>query len=151
MKLTVQRLRIGDDSMLGDLYVDGVHECHTLEDEPREVKVRGETAIPAGTYNVVPRTVGGTHAKYLARFPSFHVGMMWLQPDPKGFQYILIHIGNTDDDTEGCLLVGQGFIKLLDGNYKITGSTNAYVKLYKKVAAAWARGEKVAITYKDPT
>ncbi len=148
MKLRVKRLKIGDDSMLGDVYVDGVWECHCLEDEPRDVKVKGETAIPAGTYKVTPRTVGGFHQRYLKRFPSFHVGMPWVRDVPK-FEYILIHIGNTDEDTAGCLLVGQGFQKLIDGNYKISGSKAAYVKLYKKIAAAWKRGDAVTITYED--
>ena len=149
MMMTVRRLKIGDDSMLGDLYVGGKWECHTLEDEPREVKVKGETAIPAGTYKVIPRTVGGTHERYKKRFPTMHQGMAWLQDVPN-FEYILIHIGNTDEDTAGCLLVGQGFIKMLDGNYKITGSTAAYKALYPKITAAWNDGDEVWITYKDP-
>ena len=33
--------------------------------------------------------------------------MKHLQPDPKGFKYILIHAGNTDEHTFGCLIVGE--------------------------------------------
>jgi hypothetical protein len=38
---------------LGDLSMDGDHVCFTLEDVVREVKIPGETAIPAGTYEVI--------------------------------------------------------------------------------------------------
>lgn len=150
MKLRLTRLGFGSDSTLGDLeVVRDVEEgneflCHTLEDELRDVKVPGDTCIPAATYEVLPRDAGGMTAKYRARFLDMHIGMAWLQDVP-GFSYVYIHIGNDDDDTEGCILVGMTYQENSDGNFTIGQSAVAYEKVYELIAAAWARGEKVFI------
>ena len=153
MNITVERHQQGDNSTLGRLYVDGEFECFTLEDERREVKVSGETAIPSGTYTILPRTEGGMHPKYAERYGDLHVGMAWLQDVPD-FNFVYIHTGNREDQTEGCLLVGQGFQPTHEGenNYIVTGSRNAYVPLYTEIAAAWEREEEVliTITYASP-
>ena len=144
MELTVLRYNSAKDYTDGLLAIDGKFECHTLEDEERAVKKYGETRIPDGTYEVTLRTEGGFHKRYLNKFgDDFHKGMLWVRNVP-GFEYILIHIGNDDDDTAGCLLVGTS-----SDAYKgfIGGSTNAYKKMYPKVAEALLKGEKVTITY----
>lgn len=144
MKLTVLRYNSQDDFTQGLLFIDGKFECHTIEDEQRTVKVWGETAIPNGTYEVKLRTEGTFHTKYKTKFPLFHKGMLHVTNVP-GFEYILIHIGNDDDDTAGCLLVGRG------ANYdSIIESTIAYENLYNKVVSALEKG-KVFIEYKNYT
>ena len=148
MKLQVFRYSGDTNSTLGVLLIDGAFECHTLEDEKREVKVMGETRIPEGTYKVTLRTVGGTHARYSKKFPSFHKGMLWVRDVPN-FQYILIHIGNNEDHTAGCLLVGNTANNNRHKSGFISDSKSAYVEVYKKVIAAFDRGEKVTIEYKD--
>lgn len=147
MKLTVARKKPGQDSMAGDMLVDGVFVCHTLEDEPRAVKVKEETAIPAGTYQVTFRHEGGFNERYQKAYPQMHKGMLWIRSVP-GFEYILIHQGNTDDDTAGCILVG---LELVDqgGESLLKDSKGAYVKLYPQVAAALIRGEPVTIEVVD--
>jgi len=105
--------------------------------------VWGETRIPEGTYKIGLRTEGGHHARYSNKFPNMHLGMLHVLDVPN-FEYILIHIGNTDDDTAGCLLVGEEVRK-----GAILKSTVAYQKMYIKVARAIERGEPVTITYKD--
>jgi hypothetical protein len=147
MEIKVIRYSSSPDDTLGIVLIDGVFECYSLEDEKRAKKVFGETRIPNGSYNVGLRTEGGHHNKYLSKFPSFHKGMLHVLNVPN-FEYILIHIGNDDDDTAGCLLVGD-----LANNNKIqegfiSSSTQAYVRLYKKVVAAINRGDRVVITYK---
>lgn len=142
MKLLVQRYKSTPTATLGRLLIDGVFECYTLEDEFRAVKVRGETRIPAGTYKIALRTEGETHSKYSQRFPDFHKGMLHVLNVP-GFQWILIHIGNTEKDTEGCLLVGS---KVDENAMTLSHSTVAYRKMYPKVAKALAEGD-VFITY----
>lgn len=115
----------------GAIYLPGaVHPfCYTLEDEMHAVKVKGETRIPAGKYRIKLRTEGGMHPKYKARF-HFHKGMLWLQDVP-GFEFVYIHIGNTDDDTEGCILVGMSV-----ANGYLSASALAYEKLYPIIASA---------------
>lgn len=152
MKLDVVRTQFGADATNGILFVDGVFECFTLEDQVRDgAKVMKETAIPLGEYGITLRTVGGFDAKYTSRYGAdWHKGMLWLQPDPEGFKYILIHTGNTDEHTAGCLLLGetqQDLDKGKDGF--VGGSGDAYKKMYPKVRDALLAGEKVTIRYSD--
>ena len=149
MKLLLQRSSRGDDSTVGVLHVNGVPRCFTLEDERREVKVKAETRIPAGTYEITLRAVGGFHGRYLKRYgPAWHKGMLWLRDVP-GFEYILIHIGNSDKDTAGCLLVGESARMNSDGNCTIQSSRLAYQRIYPEIAAALVNGERVTITIED--
>lgn len=148
MRLTVLRYSVCDNTTLGLLFIDGKFECYTLEDEPREVKVKGSTRIPSGTYEIKLRTEGGHHQRYSQKFPEFHKGMLHVQDVPN-FTWILIHIGNTDDDTEGCLLVGDSAVSNKDDKGRINSSTIAYKRMYQKVAEALERGEQVDITYHD--
>lgn len=143
MKILVNRYTNNSDTTLGKLYLDDKFECYTLEDEPRTKKVYGETRIPAGTYKITLRTEGSFHERYLKRFPVFHVGMLWVRNVP-GFEYILIHCGNTDKDTAGCLLVGKSV-----DNWALINSTEAYENLYKQVASALLNKEEVTIEYQD--
>jgi hypothetical protein len=143
MELILQREKRSPEWTQGKLYVDEVFECFTLEDQAQVKKVMHETCISAQRYEIVLRTTGGHHEKYLKKFPLLHRGMLWIINVP-GFQFVLIHIGNDDDDSSGCVLVGQSF---KDG--KLAMSTVAYLQLYKKVIKAFDKGEKVFITIKD--
>jgi len=144
MKLTVIRHNLQDDYTSGILLIDGVFECYTLEDEQREVKVWGETCVPDGEYEITLRKTGGFHNRYSRKFETLHKGMLWVRDVPN-FEYILIHIGNDDEDTAGCLLVGQ--VAYSNKNY-IASSTLAYKAMYRKVIKAFDRGESVSIEYK---
>jgi hypothetical protein len=147
MKLRVVRYKSSDDFTLGMLLdeTNGKHFlCYTLEDEHRETKVMHETRIPAGTYKITLRTVGGHHSRYTAKYGDMHKGMLWVRNVP-GFEYILIHTGNTDEHTSGCLLVGS----TSDVKGFVGGSVTAYKKIYPPIAAALENGEEVTITYED--
>ena len=149
MKLDVVRTLFGKDATNGMLFIDKVFEAFTLEDEVRDVKVHSETAIPLGEYEIKLRTEGGFHSKYTARYGAMHKGMLWLQDVPN-FKWILIHTGNQDSHTAGCLLIGetqQDLDKGKDGF--IGGSGDAYKKMYPKVADALLAGEKVTIKYSN--
>ena len=126
----------------GKLYVNARLECFTLENIKRRWKVWGKTRIPAGEYEIKLRTVGGFHKRYSRRF-NFHKGMLHLKK-VRGFKYILIHIGNTSEDTAGCILVGN-----YRGDGAIWDSTKAYQRLYEKVLKAIELGEKVFILIED--
>jgi hypothetical protein len=145
MKITVKRIKSDDDATLSLVFVDNDFVCFGLEDEYREDKVAGETRIPAGKYPVELRTVGGFHQRYSRRFPEFHQGMLWIIGVPN-FEYILIHIGNTEQDTAGCLLVGEG--ATTSGELKVTQSTSAYKKLYALVVEP-AKAGNLTIEYQD--
>ena len=147
MKLTVVRTQFGTDATNGILLVDGVFENYTLEDQYQAVKVMHETCIPEGTYDIKFRTVGGFHEKYKTRYGNAHYGMLHLQDVPN-FTYILIHAGNTDEHTSGCLIVGetQQDLDISDDGF-IGHSGKAYSKLYNKVAKELLLGKKVTIEY----
>ncbi len=124
----------------GYLTWDGKAECFTCEDPIREIpgqpvakwKIFGETAIPAGTYQVII-----DHSEHFEkRMP--HV------LDVPGFEGIRIHIGNRPKDTEGCLLLGD--VIAADG---VASSTAAFNEFMQKLETALAAGE-VWITYVNP-
>lgn len=107
MILELKRLHKTDKSTIGELSINGVFQCYTLEDvvrdknndgdlaDPGEEKVYGKTAIPRGTYNVV-----------ITMSNRFKKELPLLQNVP-GFAGIRIHSGNKAEDTEGCLLLGR--------------------------------------------
>lgn len=145
MELKVLRFNSQNEFTDGLLHLDDEFMCYTLEDEYKAKKKYGETRIPDGTYQVKLRKEGGFHNRYSKKFKvGFHKGMLHVTNVP-GFEYILIHIGNTDEDTAGCLLVGMD-ISADDRGY-IGRSTTAYTKVYPKVAKALEEGEEVTITY----
>jgi len=147
MKLTVVRTQFGTDATNGILLVDGLFECYTLEDQYQAVKVMHETCIPEGTYDIKFRTVGSFSERYKKKYGNAHYGMLHLQDVPN-FTYILIHAGNTDEHTSGCLIVGetQQDLDLSDDGF-IGHSGKAYLKLYNKVAKELLLGKEVSIEY----
>ena len=147
MHIKVKRFTSDDDTTLSTVWIDNNFECFGLEDEYREEKVAKETRIPAGEYKIALRTWGGFHTRYSKKFPIFHEGMLQVLDVP-GFTAILIHIGNTDEDTAGCLLIGQNAIGV-SGSLSIGSSTRAYQEFYPKVLEAIKKGDKVTIEYLD--
>ena len=153
MKYEVLRVSSGKDSTSGLLFeVDRGKRtflAYTLEDEQRDVKVYGETRIPAGTYKLKLRTVGGFHTRYASKYGDFHKGMIWVQDVP-GFEYILWHTGNTDEHTAGCLIVGntQTNNRIAKDGF-IGSSVDAYKFVYPRVQSAIEAGLDVEVTYID--
>lgn len=151
MELKVLRFNDNGDSTNGLLFdtTDGLHEfmCYTLEDEGRQIKVYGETRIPDGVYEIKLRKVGGFHKRYSESFADIHIGMLELIDVP-GFKHILIHCGNDDEDTSGCLLVGDTQENNdVKKNGFIGKSVQAYKRIYKQIVDAISSGEKVQIQY----
>ena len=152
MKLKVLRFSSQEDSTNGLLFdaTNGMEFlCYTLEDEKRDQKVMAETRIPSGTYNILLRKEGGHHARYTKKYGSMHKGMLHVQDVPN-FQCILIHTGNTDEHTAGCLILGdsqENNILVKDGF--IGRSTQAYKRVYPIIASALESGEEVTIEYID--
>lgn len=129
MKLTLLRLFDNDSETVGALYNEDEFLAFTLEDQWQLKKVKHETRIPDGTYGIKLRATGRLHIEYTRRFPNFHKGMLHLQKVPN-FKYIYIHIGNTDEDTSGCILVGESVMFIKD-RYRLVESTAAYRRVYE--------------------
>ncbi len=117
--------------------------CKGLEDGYRKVKVKGKTRIPAGRYRLKLRKEGGFHNRYSKRFPRMHKGMIQIT-GVDNYKYILVHIGNSHRDTEGCLLVGLKTIprdKSPTGEFYLQSSTVAYKKVYPILLRAILAGD----------
>lgn len=135
MILSLVRYWSNTDRTLGKLFIDGKFECFTLEDEFRNQKIKGETRIPAGSYKV--------ELRYSPKFtPRLMHEMLWLKDVP-GFEFILIHPGNDDDDTEGCILVGKN-----TSGPVLLRSREAYFELYNKICTK-AKDKDLSITVID--
>lgn len=134
MKLEVKRFMCGATCTIGELFVDGQHECYTLEDVVRApgVKVPGQTAIPYGTYKIVI-----TFSNRFQRDLPLLLGV-------QNFSGIRIHSGNLATQTEGCLLVGRVHTETSVGESRV-----AFDDLFAKIRNAIEHGEEVTITYSD--
>ena len=145
MELKVLRKEFSGKTTIGELFIDGVFFCYTLEDVDRNLyatmtkqeieanKVYGKTAIPYGKYEVI--------MSWSNKFKC----IMPLVNNVPGYLGIRIHKGNSEVDTLGCLLVGMK--KSVD---KITNSTDAFNKLYEMLKEACSK-KKVWITYEKAT
>ena len=121
MKLLLKRIAKMEKYTIGKLYVDGEYFADTLEDTDRnltntmskdeivKVKVYGKTAIPTGTYVVDMNTVSPKFGKHSWAQP--YEGKVPRLQDVPGYEGVLIHPGNTADDTSGCILVGRNKVK----------------------------------------
>ncbi len=154
MKYEVLRTSSGKDSTSGLLFEVSQNKrtflAYTLEDEQRDVKVWGETRIPAGTYKLKLREEGGFHNRYLNKYGNtFHKGMIHVQDVP-GFEYILWHTGNTDEHTAGCLILGntQTNNRIAKDGF-VGNSVDAYKFVYSRVAAAIEAELDVEVEYID--
>lgn len=127
MKVTINRLDFTDVSTIGEMLWDGKFQCITLEDTCREHKIKGVTAIPAGEYEVIV-----TYSTRFKRDLPLLVGV----PD---FDGIRIHNGNTDKNTDGCILVG----KTKQTNW-IGSSIDALNELFPKIVET-LKTEKITI------
>jgi len=147
MEIFLKRFRHGQDSTLGLLSIENEFVCFTCEDQFQAVKIKGETRIPAGRYQVELRTSPSPMNKRYAQRFDFHKGMLWLQDVP-GFTWVYIHVGNDDDDTDGCVLLGMDAYQTNNGG-KVGRSIYAYSQLYPVIVEALEQGQDVYITIED--
>lgn len=139
MKLTLRRIAKKDTYTVGKLYIDGVYFCDTIEDkdrglyqkqdiqELRKIKVPSKTAIPTGIYKISLNIVS---PKYSTKkiYQEICKGKVPRLLNVPGYEGVLIHIGNTAEDSAGCILVGQN--KVVG---KVINSTETFRKLYSKI------------------
>lgn len=143
MKLVVERKWRKDDYTIGILYVNGVRLCNTLEDAVRSDKIYGKTAIPKGTYRVLMNVKSPKFDERPWTIP--YGGIVPRLRNVPNFQGVLIHVGNTAADTDGCILVGDNTEK-----GRLTNSTNRYFQLMGMLLGAALSGEAIDITILEP-
>jgi hypothetical protein len=139
--ISVVRKPSKNGATIGDVYVDGVRDCYSLEDEIREIpgrpvsewKVPGKTAIPSGKRRLV-LTKSQRFGKVLPEILLV-----------EGFSGVRIHAGNTQADTDGCILVGEE----VHGD-TITRSKEALLELMAAISQALDGGESVFIEIENP-
>lgn len=137
MKLRLERLWKKSGYTVGRLYVDGKLFCNTLEDVvrrlPEEKKIPGKTAIPAGTYRVI-----------FNWSPKFGRNLPRLLNVPC-FEGILIHPGNTAEDSAGCILVGKN-----TSTGRLSESRYTSDRLNVLIEDAQRKGEAITIEIVEP-
>jgi hypothetical protein len=136
MKPTLQRVTYGEQATEGRFFIDGAYECVTLEPfarPPGADKVMCKTAIPAGVYPVE-----------ITQSPKFGQPMPLLDNVPN-FEAVRIHWGNSDLDTDGCILLGE----TVTGADWIASSRAAFALFFPKLQAAVAGGDTVTIEVLD--
>lgn len=138
MKLLLKRIAKKANYTIGNLYINGEWFSNTLEDtdrgltqsmsleEIKKKKIYGKTAIPTGTYQIDMNTVS----------PKFK-NRAWAKPyegkiprliDVPGYEGVLLHPGNSEEDSLGCVLVGKNKVK-----GKVVESQATFHKLMKEL------------------
>ena len=150
LNLTLNRFYKGPKYTIGRLYIDDEYFCDTLEDidrgltfnmsleEIRKKKVYGKTAIPRGKYRI---TMKERSAKFGAKSSfKFCDGYLPRLLNVPGFSGILIHSGNTAEDSLGCILVGYNKVK-----GKVVDSLKTLKELYNILEEADKNNETIYI------
>ena len=121
------------------LFVDGKQVCYLLEDGHNDPVIKGITRIPAGNWAIRFRRAGKFYTAYTQRFGKGQEHPM-IEIVLPGWQFVMIHCGNTVDDTLGCPLTGEEIGKHFDPvdgeQFFIPGgkSTTAYLRMYAHLA-----------------
>ena len=141
MEIRLKRIARKTGYTIGRLYIDGTYFCDTLEDTDRglsqdkplaanmAMKKAGVTAIPTGTYQV---TLSVKSPRFSAKKQyAFCDGYLPRLLKVPAFEGVLIHIGNTAKDSEGCILVGENKVA-----GQVVNSTATFRKLYERLKAS---------------
>ena len=140
MKIIILRLNKFDTCTISEVFVNGAFFSYCLEDKDRglrqdmplkdimAIKVKGQTAIPTGTYNVA--------YTYSYKFKK----MLPLVENVPGYSGIRFHRLNTDKDTEGCLGFGWW-----TGGERILASKLYTDRLVRMIANAIDIGDTVTL------
>lgn len=131
MKIKIKRhIVIGAHEVISDMFIDGKWFCYSLEDEVRApgIKIPGKTAIPEGTYQVI-----------IDKSTRFKRDMPHILNVP-GFDGVRIHMGNKDEDTEGCLLIGDSA-----GRRTIWDSKKCFDRFFPLLKAALDKHEYCSV------
>ena len=154
MNIEVIRKHFKPSYTIGKLFINGEYFCDTLEDTDRgltdtmteedilKVKVKGNTCIPYGKYEITLNIKSPKYSNFTKyKYAAFAEGKIPRLLNVKGFEGILIHAGNTADHTDGCILVGENKVK-----GQVINSQATWTNLYKLIKAANDKKEPITIT-----
>ena len=148
--ISISLMRFSDDkeTTIGLLSINDQFYCYTLEDTFHEVKVAGETRIPAGTYQVqFKKEETELTLKYRERYPEWFTFHLQLQSVP-GFDSIYIHNGGDHTHTEGCILVSDS-LNVNNEKTFLSNSRETYRRLYGYLREQLDNNIPVRITIYD--
>lgn len=152
MEILIKRIAKRETYTIGKMYINNKYVCDTLEDTDRGLaqsmsvteiaskKIKHRTAIPTGTYTITVNVKSNRYSKS-KWYVDFCNAMMPRFINVPGYDGILIHPGNTDKNTSGCILVGKNTIV-----GKLTESRATFKKLYPMLKDAANKGEKISVT-----
>lgn len=152
MKITLDRKYKLPNYTIGKIYVDGKYFADSLEDTDRGLtqdmtldeikkrKIKGKTAIPAGTYEITLNVVSPKYSKNPWYYTNMRKGRVPRLLDVPCWEGVLIHAGNKPEDTEGCILVGYNKVK-----GQVIDSRKTLKALYTQMFDAYIRGEQITI------
>lgn len=149
MLITVKRIYTNTRYTISHVYIDGSYICDALEDTDRMLddsmsedeiyakKIKGLTAIPTGKYRVLMDIISYKYSNspFYKRICGCKVPRLF---NVKGYSGILIHTGNTHEDTEGCILLGYNKVK-----GKVIDSKVAFEKFYRILRSAHDIGQPI--------
>lgn len=154
MELTLKRIALRSEYTIGKLYVDGGHVCDTIEDAVRdldkdgkfangEVKIPGKTAIPYGRYEITMKVKSPKYSNFSKySWAKKYDGYLPRLLNVPHFDGVLIHVGNSALDSEGCIIVGEN--KVVG---KVINSVNTFRRLMDEyLVPAKKRNENIVIT-----
>jgi hypothetical protein len=151
MKLILQRYSDNGNSTLGvmvDKTTRPIFKGYTLEDEHRDIKLKGQTRIPAGTYVLRHRKEETPLTKkYQTKYPWFryHIEIC----NVPNFSGVYIHIGNDESHTDGCILLGDTVVNNMVQPGMIGQSTNCFQRFYTEVSRELDAGKVVTLTIQN--
>ena len=154
MELTLKRIALRSEYTIGKLYVDGEYVCDTIEDTVRdldkdgkfangEVKIPGKTAIPYGRYEITMKVKSPKYSNFSKySWAKKYDGYLPRLLNVSHFDGVLMHVGNSALDSEGCIIVGEN--KVVG---KVINSVNTFRRLMDEyLIPAKKRNEKIVIT-----
>lgn len=146
MEVLVKRIAKKDKYTIGKVYIDGKYLCDSIEDKDRgldqsmditeiqKIKVKHQTAIPTGTYRLTINVQSPSFSKktYYMNFCKGYVPRILNVP---GFDGILLHKGNTQDDSSGCIILGYNKVvgKVIDSQKAFESFYNILKKTSEKI------------------
>lgn len=153
MELRLERIALRSEYTIGKLYVDGEYVCDTIEDTVRdldkdgkfangEVKIPGKTAIPYGRYEITMKVKSPKYSNFSKySWAKKYDGYLPRLLNVSQFDGVLMHVGNSALDSEGCIIVGEN--KVVG---KVINSVNTFRRLMDDyLVPAKKRNERIVI------